>query len=120
MMREQPAARQASTTAQTIGRPPTGCTTLGRSPFIRMPLPAARMIAIGAVGLSALGLIDVWRRERGDRARAAADRGTGRPGFEPGQTEPKSAVLPLHHRPEKFAVDAGLHTLVIRQRRSTG
>src|SRR5437762_1105239 len=47
MTRSHPASRQASTTAQIMGRPPTGWTTLGRSPFIRVPLPAARMIARG-------------------------------------------------------------------------
>lgn len=35
----------------------------------------------------------------GDLPAAPAHRQLGPPGFEPGQTEPKSAVLPLHHGP---------------------
>src|ERR1043166_6324210 len=40
-----------------MGRPPTGWTTLGRSLFMRVPLPAARMIAMGGC---AAGLGDAW------------------------------------------------------------
>src|SRR4030095_11083772 len=44
-MGSAPASRHAWTTQRTIGCPATLCTTLGRSLFMRLPLPAARMIA---------------------------------------------------------------------------
>ena len=40
-----PAARAASTTQCTIGRPTAGCMTFGKSDCMRVPLPAARMTA---------------------------------------------------------------------------
>ena len=45
-------------------------------------------------------------RRCGGAAGQGGDEATGRPGFEPGLTEPKSAVLPLHHRP-KFSREVG-------------
>ena len=47
--------RLSPETAHTIGLPPTGCTTLGRSDFILVPLPAARMTAEIDLGF-ALGM----------------------------------------------------------------
>ena len=43
--RSQPASMHAPTTCRTIGSPPISCMTLGRSEPMRVPLPAARMIA---------------------------------------------------------------------------
>src|SRR5688572_21102365 len=103
MMRTQPAARQASTTAHTMGRPPMGKTTLGRSDFMRVPLPAARMMAVGVMGVMGGNALpggvpltldgEGGVRSGGHRPGGAVPQ-AGRPGFEPGQTEPKSAVLP--------------------------
>ena len=42
-----PAPRAASTTYRIIGWPHTSCKTLAFSDFIRLPWPAARMIATG-------------------------------------------------------------------------
>src|SRR4051812_25424485 len=105
MIRPHPAAKHASTTVQTIARPPTGKTTLGRSDFIRVPLPAARMMAAGFIVAPPFRAVCLGKRraEVGGSCSSTppgkAVPQAGRPGFEPGQTEPKSAVLPLHHRP---------------------
>src|SRR5262245_6481997 len=102
MIRPHPDARHASTTAHTIARSPTGKTTLGRSDFIRVPLPAARMMAAGFIGVTAQSRVVGVNLCVGGSGAVRSPRGgneAGRPGFEPGQTEPKSAVLPLHHRP---------------------
>ena len=61
---QRPRARSASSTNSTIGRPRTGHRTLGSSDFIRVPLPAARMIA------SRL-LIESIARMDGERIRTA-------------------------------------------------
>ena len=48
-MRAMPAPRAAAITWPSIGRPATSCITLGIADFIRVPLPAARMIAARAI-----------------------------------------------------------------------
>ena len=53
-VRAAPSAATLSIRWSSIGRPAIGCSTLCRSDFIRVPLPAARMIAaIGLVMLDA-------------------------------------------------------------------
>ena len=48
-VRSRPARATLSSRCSSIGRPAIGCSTLCRSDFIRVPLPAARMIAAMAV-----------------------------------------------------------------------
>ncbi len=84
--RPHPASRHASTTAHTIGRPPTSWQTFGRSLFMRVPLPAASTIA---------------ERPRCDCPVSIIASGLARtspPGLEPGLDEPKSPVLPITPR----------------------
>src|SRR5262245_56032753 len=52
MMRSAPSDWTASMTNNTIGRPSMACSTLGKSDFIRLPCPAARITA-------AMGTFDV-------------------------------------------------------------
>ncbi len=46
-----PAARAASITHSTIGRPQTGCRTLGSEERMRVPLPAAMISAVNGAGM---------------------------------------------------------------------
>ena len=46
MIAVAPAAFAASMDHASIGLPPTACSGFGKAEFIRVPLPAARMIAV--------------------------------------------------------------------------
>ena len=54
-MRPAPASRAASTGQAIMGRPHTGCRTLGREERMRVPSPAAMIRTVGAASAAATG-----------------------------------------------------------------
>src|SRR6476661_431884 len=93
-----------------MGLPHTGCSALGRRDFIRVLLPAARMMAMGVMRLSVvrcqLSVVAGLGIERpcDGNGPLTTDNPATRLGFEPRQAGPKPAVLPLHHRVVKAAL----------------
>src|SRR3989338_2607687 len=79
-----------------MGRPQMTCRTLGSSDFMRVPSPAAQMIACRVLmiyRLAALRNTDACTRC------SLAPLKAGEPGLEPGRRGPKPLVLPLHYSP---------------------
>src|SRR3989338_8875122 len=72
-----------------MGRPQMRWSTLGVSDFIRVPSPAARIIALRVLMVCVVRLLVVV----GIPGKA------GERGFEPGRRAPKALVLPLHYSP---------------------
>src|SRR5436190_8588695 len=86
-----------------IGLPHTSCSTLGFFDFIRVDLPAARMMAVKELiadcqfPISDFAWVDVAVQPAIGNPEIGNEI-TTRPGFEPGLREPKSLVPPLHYR----------------------
>src|SRR3954453_8980443 len=84
-----PAPRAASTTDLIIGRAQTSCRTLARPDLIRLPCPAARMIATGP---SIMGTFPAFVEERGRCGLTSRERTRMiRTGDRAGQTGPGRA-----------------------------
>src|SRR5687767_10408365 len=78
-----PAAERLSSTYSIIGRPATGTSTLGRSDFIRVPLPAAKTTATTGWPTK---LVSPWVRNcPSTRLYYSRPYGTVREGFQPNE-----------------------------------
>src|SRR3989338_3195585 len=88
-----------------MGRPPRGCSTFRNSHFIRVPSPAARMIACTVrISWASCGYAS-------RSTRIMFNMNTGEPGFEPGRRAPKALVLPLHYSPIQHGLCSSLGAL---------